>query len=303
MFEFDEGENARYRLAGIIESSEDAIIAITKDGVITDWNGAATRLYGYSAEEAVGINIRTLLPPNRANEIEEIQNTLAAGGRIHQYESVRQRKDGSLVDVSLSIAPITGQGGTVIGFAGITRDITNRRRLEEILGRREEQFRAMVEGAPTGMYISADGIFQYLNPAACAMFGAASADEILGRHVLERIHPDSRSAVIERIRLLREGRKSVPLLEERLLRLDGTVFDAEVIAIPFTFEGRTGAVVFVRDITERKRAEVERGFLEQQLRQAQKMEAVGQMAGAIAHDFNNLLLGISMQTELLMKSS
>ena len=106
MFEFDEGENARYRLAGIIESSEDAIIAITKDGVITDWNGAATRLYGYSAEEAVGINIRTLLPPNRANEIEEIQNTLAAGGRIHQYESVRQRKDGSLVMFHSVLLPL-----------------------------------------------------------------------------------------------------------------------------------------------------------------------------------------------------
>jgi signal transduction histidine kinase/CheY-like chemotaxis protein len=108
--------------------------------------------------------------------------------------------------------------------------------------------------------------------------------------------------VIDRAHLVTGEKKAVPFLEVRLLRLDGTVFDAEVTAIPFTFEQRVGAIVFVRDITERKRAEVERRDLELQLRQAQKMEAVGQLAGAVAHDFNNLLMGISSQAELLMKT-
>jgi two-component system, cell cycle sensor histidine kinase and response regulator CckA len=107
--------------------------------------------------------------------------------------------------------------------------------------------------------------------------------------------------VIERARRVREEKKAVPFLEERLLRLDGTVFDGEVSAIPFIFEERGGALVFVRDITEGKQKEHSRHELEQQLRQAQKMEAVGRLAGGIAHDFNNLLMVIQSYTELLQK--
>jgi PAS domain S-box-containing protein len=289
-------------IAACVRETDEAIIAIRNDGVIADWNEAATRLFGYSAEEAVGRDIATIVPPSRVDEFTEIKDTLAAGGRIHQLETARLRKDGSLVDVSLSIAPIIDRDGAVSGYADITRDITSRKRMVEALRRSEEQFRQVVKGAPIGMYIAIDGIFRYFNPAALAMFGAESADEIVGRTLLERIHPDSSSAVIERIRLVREGKKAVPFLEERLLRLDGSVFDAEVSAIPVIFEGHVGAIVFVRDITEHKRAEVERRGLELQLRQAQKMDAVGRMAGAVAHDFNNMLMGVSAQTELLMKT-
>ena len=163
MTELERGDIARARLAAIVESSsshvrswrslcwssiaacargtEEAIIAIRNDGVIADWNQAATRLYGYSAEEAIGRNIATIVPPSIEDEFTEIQNTLAAGGRIHQLETVRLRKDGSLVDVSLSIAPIIDRDGAVIGYAGITRDITRRKRMVEALRRSEEQFR------------------------------------------------------------------------------------------------------------------------------------------------------------------
>jgi PAS domain S-box-containing protein len=131
------------------------------------------------------------------------------------------------------------------------------------------------------------------------MFGAESASQIVGRGFLEIIHPDTRAAVCERARLVNEKREPVPFLEERLLRLDGTVFDGEVTAIPFVFEGRSGALVFVRDITERKRQEAERNVLEHRLQQAQKMEVIGRLAGGIAHDFNNLLMVIQSYTEMM----
>ena len=109
-------------------------------------------LYGYSAAEAVGLNIAILVPPDRADEFTEIRSTLAAGGRIHQLETVRRRSDSSLVDVSLSIAPIIDQDGVVIGSAGITRDITRRKRMEEALRQSEERFR-LVRKATRGRII------------------------------------------------------------------------------------------------------------------------------------------------------
>ena len=127
-------QSAMARLAAIVEGSEDAIVAYREDGILTDWNQAATRLYGYSAEEAIGQNLSFVVPSSHTGELKEILNAVAAGKRIQQFETVRQRKDGSIVDVSFSASPITGQDGTVIGGAGIVRDITSRKRMEETFG-------------------------------------------------------------------------------------------------------------------------------------------------------------------------
>jgi two-component system cell cycle sensor histidine kinase/response regulator CckA len=149
------------------------------------------------------------------------------------------------------------------------------------------------------MLMQTDGFYRYLNPAALAMYGAETAGQMVGQSIEDRVHPDGLAAVKERIQTLKEDRKTSPLVEERHLRMDGTAFDTEVTAIPFIFEGCDGCIVFVRDITERKREENKRGALEQQLRQAQKMEAVGRLAGGIAHDFNNVLMIIQSYAEML----
>ncbi len=131
------------------------------------------------------------------------------------------------------------------------------------------------------------------------MFGAETADQIVGHAVAERIHPDNRAAVGERIRALKDGRSTVPVLEEQLFRLDGTVFDAEVNAKRFIFEGQEGSIVFFRDITDRKRTEKEKQKLQDQLVLAQKMESIGRLAGGVAHDFNNLLTVIMGYSQIL----
>jgi len=213
-------------------------------------------------------------------------STLRARLRMEELDSLVEQRTAELVRINQELAD----------------EITERKRAEEALLVTEERFRQVVEGAPVGILIQVDGVYQYLNPAALAMFGAATADQVVGQPVSERIHPESRAAVNERNRILKEERRTAPFLDERLIRLDGTVFDAEVTARCFVFEGHEGSIVFVLDVTERKREENKRHGLEQQLQQAQKLEAVGRLAGGVAHDFNNLLMVIQSYAEMLQDS-
>lgn len=119
------------RLAAIVESSDDAILAKDLNGRIISWNSGAERLFGYTADEAIGSPVTMLIPPERANEEPTILARIRAGERIDHYETIRQCKDGSLIEISLSVSPIRGPDGEVIGASKIARDITARRRAEE----------------------------------------------------------------------------------------------------------------------------------------------------------------------------
>jgi PAS domain S-box-containing protein len=126
-------EEVRARLAAIVESSEDAIIAKTLEGVITDWNRGAQKIYGYSAEEVLGKPINILVPPDRPNEIPMILERLRRGEAIDHYETVRVAKDGRRLDISLTISPIKDSAGNIVGASTIARNITERKRAEEAL--------------------------------------------------------------------------------------------------------------------------------------------------------------------------
>lgn len=119
------------RMRAIIQSSDDAILAKDLNGIITDWNRGAEQLFGYTAEEAVGRSVTMLIPPDRTDEEPSILARLRRGEKIDHYETVRQRKDGTRVDISLSVSPIRNRSGQVIGASKIARDITERRRAEE----------------------------------------------------------------------------------------------------------------------------------------------------------------------------
>lgn len=132
--------DARAHLAAIIDSSHDAVIGKTLEGTITSWNRAAQRLYGYTPEEIIGQPIATIVPPERYDELAEIMAQVASGKALSEFSSERVRKDGSRVEVSLSISPIRGHAGRIIGAATIARDITQRRALE----RQKQEFMEMV---------------------------------------------------------------------------------------------------------------------------------------------------------------
>jgi PAS domain S-box-containing protein len=122
------GEEAALRLAAIIESSADAIVSKDLDGIITSWNGGAEDIFGYLAEEIIGKPITILIPPDRQKEEEAIMERVRRGQHVEHYETVRQRKDGGLVDISLSVSPVRNAQGKVIGASKIARDITEHRR-------------------------------------------------------------------------------------------------------------------------------------------------------------------------------
>ncbi len=145
----------------------------------------------------------------------------------------------------------------------------------------ETRYRQLVEFSPESIVVHHDGVILYVNTAAVELFGAKITDDLVGTPVLERVHPDFRDIVVERIRMENEG-LAVPPLEEKFLRLDGTAVDVEVVGVPFVYEGQPASMALFRDISRRKR-------MEQELLRAQKLESVGVLAGGIAHDFNNIL--------------
>jgi PAS domain S-box-containing protein len=120
-------------LASIVESSDDAIVSKTLDGLITSWNGGAQRLYGYSAAEAIGKPAAVLIPPDRPNELQRVLDRLKRGEHVEPYETVRVRKNGSLVQVSLTVSPLLDAHGAIIGASAIGRDVTEEKRAEATL--------------------------------------------------------------------------------------------------------------------------------------------------------------------------
>ena len=174
-------------LAAIVASSEDAIVGKNLDGIITSWNPAAERLYGYTAEEAIGRPISILIPPSRPTELPSIMDRLRRGERIHHFETTRVRKDGSLLDVSLSLSPIRDARGRIVGAAGIGHEITDRRKAErerdDLLTRERaarEQLNAILGGVADGVLVQReDGVYVYANDAAARMAGFSTAEAYL----------------------------------------------------------------------------------------------------------------------------
>ena len=182
---------------------------------------------------------------------------------IERNQLLRAAEDALILYFSLIHGAIWLIGLGAFGFGAFTinRRILERERSEEALRESEEKFRTLVEHAPEPIYVQVDGRFAYLNQDALRLFGATSAEELLGHPLIDRIHPDSHAIVRERLRLLTEEKKAVPTMEQKYLSMDGTVIDVEVSAVPVTYQHREGSFSFVHDIRNRKRAELELAVL------------------------------------------
>lgn len=168
-----DSEAAAHRLAAIVESSDDAIISKNLDGIVTSWNRAAERLFGYKAHEIIGKPILTLIPADRWSEENDILARIQRGQRVEHFETVRRRKDGSLIDVSLAISPIRRADGTVTGASKIARDIGERKRSEARLARQAAQLAALNRAAiALSQDLDLDRIVQTVTDIATTLSGA-----------------------------------------------------------------------------------------------------------------------------------
>jgi PAS domain S-box-containing protein len=157
-------ERASQLLAAIVESSSDAVISKNINGVITTWNAGAERLFGYAADEVIGQPVTILMPPERINEEPQILERIRRGETVDHYETVRRRKDGTLLDISLTISPIKDSKGVIIGASKIARDITERKRTEQALRDSEARFRQLADAMPQIVWTArADGYVDYYN--------------------------------------------------------------------------------------------------------------------------------------------
>ncbi len=290
-------EEARAQLAGIVESSDDAIIGKTLDGIITSWNRGAEKIFGYPAQEAIGRPMLMLFPTERVNEERDILARIARGENVENFETVRIRKDKRQIHVSATISPLKDSSGKIIGASKIARDITERKQAEEslkLLGSAVKQSKESILITDAELDLPGPKII-FVNPAFTQMTGYA-AEEVIGKTPRILQGPRTDKAVLARLRKnLEQG--EVFSGETINYRKDGKEFDLEWQVAPLRDAGGkiTHFVATQHDITKHKK-------LEAQFRQSQKMEGIGQLAGGVAHDFNNILAVIQMQSELLKSS-
>ena len=256
-----QAEEIRAQYAAIVESSDDAIVAKTLGGVITAWNAAAERIFGYTAHEAIGQPITMIIPPELRDEENDILRRVRAGDRIEHYETRRVSKDGKTIDVSITVSPVRDAEGRIIGASKIARDITENKRSAAILRDSEERFRLAMNNVASGVYtLDLNGLVTYVNPAAETMFGWTNA-ELIGRKmhdVTHYKHPDGSPFPASECPGLHVLQTGVELheVEDMFIRRDGSFLPVVHSASPLKTEGRTvGLVVVLRDDTLRREAE------------------------------------------------
>ncbi|HTP12501.1 MAG TPA: PAS domain S-box protein, partial [Bacteroidota bacterium] len=241
-------------LAHTLRCITESVSITDMDDTIVFVNDAFTRIYGYTREEILGKPINLLRSSrNDSGRIRNILPATMAGGWNGELWNVR--KDGTEFPAYLSTSIVRNDRDEPIALVGVAADITERKRVENAVIESEERYRRLVELSPEAVVVHSDRRFVYVNPAAVKMFGARMPEELIGKEIFDFVDRNYRAIVQERIDQITGTGTGVPLIEERFLRLDGTPFDVEVAAIPFTYKNIPSVQVVIRDISERKRTE------------------------------------------------
>ncbi len=218
--EHKKAEEKIQNLANIVESSNDAIGTISLDGIITSWNKGAEQVYGYSAEEVLGKTISIVAPSHLAEETQRLSELIQQGERVHQYETLRLRKDGKIIDVSINLSPVFDVYGKLTAISFIVRDVTKRKEAEEKLRESEEKYRNIVETANKGILITDnEAIITYVNQKIVDML-RYTLEKVIGRPIWDFISEEYKPIV--KLNLEKRGQGISESYELKLLRKDGS---------------------------------------------------------------------------------
>ena len=242
---YDVNEKFRF-LAAIVQSSEDAVISKNLDGTITSWNPAAERMFGFTEQEALGKPISIIGTPDRIDEFKDIIEKVKKGIKVERYETQRKRKDGTIVDVSVTVSPVKNENGKIIGLSVIDRDITSQKQASQYA----RSLAAIVQSSEDAVISEAlDGTITSWNPAAEKMFGY-SEREALGKPMTLIGPADRIGEFKEIIEKVKRG-ITVERYETQRMRKDGTVVDVSVTVSPVRDEQGMliGLSAIDRDIT------------------------------------------------------
>jgi len=287
--EHDSGAARRFHLAALVNSSGDAIIGKTLGGIITSWNQSAERMFGYSAQEAIGKSMSMLLPPGQEEEEADILRRLKRGETIRAYDAVRKHKDGRDIDVSVTVSPIYDPMGNLVGASKVARDITERKRTGKALQVSEIRYRRLFETAQDGILILdfATGQVVDVNQFLIDMLGY-SHGELAGKKIWE-IGP-VKDILASRSTFADLQAKGIVRYEDLPLETkDGRRIEVEFVSNVYTVEGEQVIQYNIRDITDRKRIEAELEVARARAVASDRLSALGMMAGNIAHEVNNPL--------------
>lgn len=243
-------ENAEGYLAAIIDSSDDAIVAKTLDGVVTAWNRSAERIFGFTSDEAVGQHISIIIPEDRLDEEYVILGKVKAGQRVDHFETIRRAKDGTLIDISLTVSPILASDGRVIGASKVARDVRTTKRAERL----SAYLAAIIESSDDAIVgKNLDGIITSWNPSAERIFGY-TPDEAIGKHIsliIPQDMIDEEYAILGRVK----AGERVDHFETIRRAKNGDLLNISLTVSPIR-DGAgqiVGASKVARDITEQKR--------------------------------------------------
>ncbi|MBM9514497.1 hybrid sensor histidine kinase/response regulator [Desulfogranum marinum] len=275
-------DESQARFCAITDSTKDAIMMMDEKGLVSLWNSAAEKIFGYADSEVMGRNLHTLLAPSRYHQahitaFRRFQQTGEGNAIDRTLELKACHKDGHEVNIELSLSRLHMSGAW--HSLGIVRDITERKRAEQKLRESEERFRVLHNASFGGIVIHDQGIIIDCNQGL-SKISQYTIEELIGMNCLQLIAPDWRSIVMDKIHSGYEAPYEV-----EGFRKDGTTYPLSIRGSNIPYKGHEIRVAEFRDSTESKQ-------LEDQLIQAQKMESIGTLAGGIAHDFNNILSAI-----------